>query len=455
MPKFTKSFLESLKASEGRQNSLVFDQICPGLGVRVAATGARVFIVQWTDPINRRRMRQRVGTWGNITIKQAREAAQGLLGDVAKGINPKAERQRLRAEAERQCAEKAFTFNVLVDEWAELHLAHRRERYRTEAVRAIRHAFPSLLTRPAGAITKADAVRLLDKLLRARKLAMAGRSAAYARAAFRWAQKRGKVATNPFECLPLSGGTPARERVLNDTELATVWAASGTLGYPWGPFFQLALLTLQRREEVAGIRWSELADDLTTWTLPGSRMKNGRAHEVHLSACARAILRGLPRVDDCDLVFSTTGRTPVSGFSKAKRALDTAIMKVRRDAAIRTNERPRPLVDWRLHDFRRTGVSVLARLGFDSIIADKLLAHQPTKWRGATGVYQRYDFARERAAALDRWAAYVLKVAASNASQLSMGLSGPLERDPAAAPEIPASLPVITRQGREGSPNCD
>ena len=65
------------------------------------------------------------------------------------------------------------------------------------------------------------------------------------------------------------------------------------------------------------------------------------------------------------------------------------------------------MAPWRVHDLRRTGVTTLAALGFDSIVVDKLLAHQPAKLRGVAGVYQRYDFARERAAALDAWAAHV------------------------------------------------
>jgi integrase len=113
--------------------------------------------------------------------------------------------------------------------------------------------------------------------------------------------------------------------VLSDSELAEMWSAASMLGYPFGPVFELLTLTMQRREEVAGMRWSEIADDLSVWTMPGSRMKNGKPHDVHLSEAARAILREIPRVEGCDLVFSTTGRTPISGFSKAKIALDVAI----------------------------------------------------------------------------------------------------------------------------------
>ena len=296
MPKLTDRFLATLEIEEGRKDRLVFDTACPGLGVRLTARGTRTFLAQWTDPATRRKVREPIGVWGGITIDQAREAVRARLGAVAKGIDPKSERVRRRAEADRERAEAALTFDALVSEWAALHLAQRRERYRSEAVRAIKHAFADLLRRPAARVTKADAVTALDRLVRDGKAAMAGRTLAYARAAFQWAVKRGKVPGNPFQGFSVTTGTAARERVLSDAELADVWSAACEMGYPWGPFFRLALLTLQRREEVAGMRWSEISDDLSLWTVPGSRMKNGKPHDIHLSAAARSILREAPRI---------------------------------------------------------------------------------------------------------------------------------------------------------------
>jgi integrase len=413
MPKLTDRFLAALKLEQGRKDRLVFDTACPGLGVRVTAR-TRTFIAQWTDPATRRKVREPLGVWGSITIDQAREAARARLGAVARGIDPKDERMRRRAEVERLRAEAALTFDALVTEWAMLHLAQRRERYRAEAVRAIRHAFADLLKRPAVRVTKADAVNALDKLVKAGKAAMAGRTLAYARAAFRWAEKRGKVPANPFQGLPISAGASARERVLSDGELAEVWAAARTLGYPWGPFFRLALLTLQRREEVAGMRWSEIDLEKQIWSIPGARMKNGKPHDLHLPDAACAVLRAIPRIESCDFVFSTTGKTPVSGFSKAKTALDAALVKARAETAAKVKGKPEPLAEWRTHDLRRSGVSTLARLGFDSIVVDKLLAHQPAKLLSVAAIYQRYDFAGERTQALEAWAAHVIGMEANN-----------------------------------------
>lgn len=406
--RLTERAITGLKLEPGQKDRLVFDAACPGLGVRLTAKGTRTFVAQWTDPATRRKVREPLGVWGSLTLDQAREAARARLGAVAKGIDVRAERQACKTAAEVERAEAALTLDALVTDWAALHLAHRRPRYAAEATRAIRYSLAALLNRPAVRITRGDAVNALDRLVKGGKAAMAGRTMAYARAAFRWAQKRGKVPGNPFADLPISAGATERDRVLTDSELADVWAATDSLGYPFGPFFKLAILTLQRREEVAGMQWSEISADLGLWTIPAARMKNGKPHDVHLAAAAREVLRALPRAEGSDYVFSTTGKTPVSGFSKAKGQLDAAVTAARAQAAASAGAKLASLAPWRLHDLRRTGVSKLAALGIDSIVADKLLAHKPAKLRGVAAVYQRYDFAEERARALDAWAARVV-----------------------------------------------
>jgi integrase len=222
---------------------------------------------------------------------------------------------------------------------------------------------------------------------------------------FRWAEKRGKVQTNPFHGLPdIPTGSRDRDRVLTDDELDDVWATTGTMPYPWGPFFRLALLTMQRREEVAAeMRWSRLSPDLAEWN---PIVKGDKSHIVYLPEPEREILRQIPRIDGCDLVFTTTGKTPISGFSGAKELLLDQMAKARPPTAIR-RDRASKLAPWWLHDFRRTGASVLAKLGFDPIVIDKILSHKPQKLRGVAGIYQRYDYAREQKRALEVWAAYV------------------------------------------------
>jgi integrase len=188
---------------------------------------------------------------------------------------------------------------------------------------------------------------------------------------------------------------------------------------------------------VAALRWSELSADLATWTLPGARAKNGKAHVVHLAEPARIILQGVKRVAGQDLVFSVTGTTPPSGFSKAKVALDAAMTREateaagdalavaqpakrgRRRAVNPAETAPEPVPGWRFHDFRRTAVTWLAGAGFPPHVADKLLNHVTGSIQGVAAIYQRGEFLAERKAALEAWAAHV--VACGSNSELTAG----------------------------------
>jgi integrase len=245
---------------------------------------------------------------------------------------------------------------------------------------------------------------------------MTGRTAAYGRAAFAWAVKRGAVHANPFTALPVDKSIAKRERVLSDTEMAEIWRAAGEAASPYGTIIRLLVLTGQRRGEVAGMAWDEISEELATWTLPGGRTKNGEPHTVPLSAPARDILRALlpggvnnRRTGDGIVLPGTLG-TPFAGWSKAKQALDKAIMDARAKAARAAGITPTPLIPWNVHDLRRTVATGLQRLGVRLEVTEAVLNHISGSRGGIAGVYQRHDWAAEKRAALDSWAAYVTSI---------------------------------------------
>jgi len=414
--KLTEDGIDALACEPGQKDRLVFDDTLPGLAVRITAAGGKSFLAQYTVAGQRRRVP--IGRWGAVTLKAARQAAKGILGDVAKGQDVAAVRSAKREKLKADAAADKLTLDALLGKWSDLALAQRKASYRREAVRAVRLAFPGHLDRRADALTREDAVAALDALARAGKVAMPGRTAAYGRACYAWAGKRGMVAGNPFVALPIPSGNVSRDRVLTDAEVGLIWRAAAALGHPFGPLVQLLLLTAQRREEVAGMGWSELSEDRATWTIPKERAKNGKAHVVHLAPAARAILADVPRFvwatpdgteqpPPPDLVFTTTGRTPVSGFSGAKEQLDALIAKARAETVGAGKDVPPALPPWRMHDFRRTAVTWMAGNGVAPHVADRLLNHVQGTISGVAAVYQRQQFLAERKAALEAWAGFV------------------------------------------------
>jgi integrase len=177
------------------------------------------------------------------------------------------------------------------------------------------------------------------------------------------------VPGNPFQGLPIAAGAEARDRVLSDAEVGAVWRAAGAMGWPFGPLVRLLLLTAQRRDEVAALRWSELSPDLAVWTVPKERAKNGRAHLVHLAPEARAVLAAVPRVGGPRPGVHHQRPHAGVGLRQGQGALD-------RLSGVR---------DWRLHDCRRTAVTWMAGAGFPPHVADRLLNHVEGAIRGRGG----------------------------------------------------------------------
>jgi integrase len=230
--------------------------------------------------------------------------------------------------------------------------------------------------------------------------------------------KRGAVAANPFVALPIGKSVTKRERVLSDHELAEIWRAAGDAAAPYGSIVRLLILTGQRRGEVAGMAWNEIADDLTAWTMPGDRTKNGAIHAVPLSTAASTIIKATLPEDTKEAKRVVTDlraagalilpgeKGTYAGWSKAKRALDKAIGDARAKTAGKSGKAA-PIEPWSIHDLRRTVATGLQRLGVRLEVTEAILNHISGSRGGIAGVYQRHDWATEKRAALDAWAAHV------------------------------------------------
>jgi integrase len=166
----------------------------------------------------------------------------------------------------------------------------------------------------------------------------------------------------------------------------------------------MLILTGQRRDEVAGMRWDEINNAENVWVLPAHRAKNSKAHTVHLSEAAMAVLTSVPRLDECELVFLATRvrrktedgtrapALPISGFSTAKRRLDEMS----------------GVTGWTLHDLRRSfATHCTERLGLSPVVVDKILNHQSGSVRGIAAVYQRGQYLEERRKAMEVWGDWI------------------------------------------------
>jgi integrase len=219
---------------------------------------------------------------------------------------------------------------------------------------------------------------------------------------FAWLLQHRRVETNPCAGVHRPEPSQARERVLRNDEIRWMWKACDELGEPFAAIVRQLLLLGQRLNEVAGMRREELSEDGAMWNIPSSRTKNKRPHVVPLPPAARALIP-VPDGDQAMMVFTTTGTTPPSGWSRAKHRLDALMLKVAKQ------ERPgATIAPWRLHDLRRTAVTGMIELGLRPDVIEHVVNHVSGHRSGVAGVYNRSELLPERKAALERWSAHVL-----------------------------------------------
>lgn len=226
---------------------------------------------------------------------------------------------------------------------------------------------------------------------------------------FRWLVDKRRVKINPCGAVSRPETPIKRERVLTDSEIAVFWDACDEIGEPFRQLLRLLLLTGCRLNEVAGMRRTEFSEDGATWTIPSSRTKNRLPLVVTLSPLALDILKQVRSPPDSDFVFSTTGRTPVSGWSKMKKRLDAAMLAIARRNAQKADSDPKKvaIAPWRLHDVRRTVVTGMNNIGVMPHIVEACVNHVSGTKGGVAGVYNHAAYLDEKRAAWERWASHI------------------------------------------------
>lgn len=359
-----------------------------------------------------------LGTYPAINLASARQLAGQTLTAVAEGRDPSAEKKVARRVArEAPKDDVAAVVDLYIERYAKTNL---RESSRKEAERLLKkEVVGAWRGRSIKSITRRDVVDLLDGIIDRGAAVTANRVLAAVRRLFNWSIDRGVIEVSPIAGMKAPTVERSRDRVLSDDELRRVLRAADRLGWPFGPFVHLLALTGQRLSEVGEMSWGEIDREKAVWVIPAHRAKNGVAHVVHLSPQALAVLDALPRIangaKDSPLVFTTTGRTPVSGWSNAKDKINDLILAELREESDDAGNDPndvRPLPDWRFHDLRRTMASGMARLGVQIHVVEKILNHVSGSFGGIVGVYQRHDFDAEKKAALLAWGRHVASLEA-------------------------------------------
>jgi integrase len=370
---------------------IIFDDEIAGFGLRFRE-GRQSWIFQYAlgsgaDRITRR---IKIGDYPALSPAKAREEAADLHAKVHLHGDPAIERRRNRLEAGK-------TFEKLVQQYLDYKKDQLRPRSLAEVKRHLEVNAKPLHSLPLASVDQGAIASRLNAVAKNGAIT-ANRTRASLSAMFVWAMGEGLAAANPV-INTNRREEKTRDRVLSDTEMRTIWQSVEDDDY--GTIVKILILTGQRVNEIAGLRWSEIGKELIT--LPAERTKNGRAHEVPIAKTVASLLELRGKVDGRDLIFGRGGG-PFSGWSKAKTALDA---------------RTGPLKHWTLHDLRRTAATGMAGIGIQPHIIEAVLNHVSGHKGGIAGIYNRAQYSAEKAQALARWDEHVSAVAKGRKSKVT------------------------------------
>ncbi|MEM9626895.1 MAG: tyrosine-type recombinase/integrase [Pseudomonadota bacterium] len=394
--KLTRAAIAKLRIPDGKSEFLVFDDDLAGFGLRLRAGGSASWIIQYRLGARQRRMT--IGRLKGTAPDQARTRAAELLAKVRLGEDP----QGTKLEARHAIPVKPLLLGQLTDLY--LDAAERRQKASTftETRRHLSRNWSTLHAMPVASIELEHVAAEIKRIATVTGPINANRARANLSAMFSWAMGEGLAPRNPVIGTNKAAEEKPRERVLTTDEIIVVWQATSSAS-DFDRLVRLLLLTGQRREELASMRWSELDLEKCHWLLPSERTKNGRPHMVPLSDPTLAILTNVRRIEGRDLVFGR-GRGGFSGWSQCKARLDK-----------RTG-----VTGWRLHDLRRTVVTSMAELGIQPHVIEAVVNHQSGHKSGIAGVYNKATYGAEKVQAMALWANCVVSVAAGRPEAVSV-----------------------------------
>lgn len=420
MPKLelTDKGIRAAKVTDGTRKLDLFDTLAKGLALRVSSGGAKVFYLVYSGSAGKR-VWHKIGEYAapEMTLAVARERARELRGQVQGGRDPQAEKRAQRA---------AMTVFDLVESYLSRAVSTRRSV--DEIARRLRKNVSGLdpegkplkgkdgkSNASDGAIGhvkladlhRRDLTRCIDAVKDRGAQVEANRLFEDLRAMVRWARGRGDLDENLTEGMRKPTETAPRERWLTEEEIAIVWKAlpDADMRESTRRIIRLCLTTGQRVGEIAGMTRAELSDDLTVWTIPAARAKNGQAHKVPISSAAMQIIR--EQLADVETLADRKGRDlpdevfPAPGF----RGSVTAASVPKALKRLEVDDLVLGVPSWTPHDLRRTAATHMEMLGVSPHVIGHCLNHISTTRNSITSsVYAKYSYDAEKAEALTIWA---------------------------------------------------
>jgi integrase len=328
--------------------------------------GAKSFVAVSRDPRGKQ-VWHTIGSTELYKVEEARELARTAIKAIKAGES--------RAGPQ--------SFEAVAELWLKRHVEAKGLR----SARSIKgylnlHILPEWKSRDFESITRADVTTLLDHIEDEAGPVAADRVLAHVSAICNWYAARNDKYSSPIVrgMRRSNAKERARKRIFSDDELRAMWRQAEANGV-FGGFIRLLLLTGQRKDKVAKLRWDDLTAD-GAWIIETAPREKGNASELVLSQVALDIIGAQPRFAGNPYVFAGQRSSPMGAFTQRKDSFSAKLP---------------PMPQWGLHDLRRTARSLMSRAGISSEVAERVLGHA---MGGVEEIYNRHEYREEKAHAL-------------------------------------------------------
>ena len=275
----TDRFLKSVPPAPHGQRVEIFDSRVSGFGIRVGdikdadparrgKAGKIAFILYARFAPGAAPTRRTIGTYGVITLEEARRIAGEWRSQIAKGIDPAVVEAAALQKAAREAAQRIrHSFAAVAEAFIADKLAQERRGKVVE--RNLRTIFVAAWhDRPISEITALDVLEVITNKKRTAPQ-MARALLVVIRRVFNWLIDQHTYGVTASPCDRLSaakivGPAPSRSRRLSDDEMFAFWRATGRMKYPVGPAYRMLLLTGLRLNECAHLSWPEVQGDTSS-----------------------------------------------------------------------------------------------------------------------------------------------------------------------------------------------
>ena len=391
--KFTARTIETIRPVPGRRID-VFDASLPGLALRVTASGHKSWTVHYRNAARRLR-RLTLGDYPTITLADARKAAQKALRAAAAGEDPATEKHATR---------QGETVADLAREYIERQAKKHKRSWEEDQRKLDVDILPSWRTRKVKELTRRDVRDLIERIADRGAPIAANRVLALVRKLLNFAVQRDWIDANPAALITKPGAERSRDRVLTDDELRRIWTACQAEKPAMCALQRLRLVTMQRGGELAKLQWADVDLDTGWIAFPAAITKNKRPHRVPLSPLALEIFATISRASNEWVFPGLTGRRPRRDVTRGAQRVGARVLLTLREA------NPDVAVfDFKGHDLRRTASTKIAEAGITQTDIARVLNHSEGGPR-VTQIYNRYEYDKEKRAALDRWASLLTAI---------------------------------------------